>query len=243
MARTGAMIGRPVTFTKNSKGETEYNKEELQKLTELAAPEVNLLEINGGTMTIREYLKRDKTYNNPEFEKYGQTQDEVQQQKARMNAKRIQKRESRVGKKDELLRIFFFGLTGVVDKKNTNISRVNYSQLEQSGFLDKAKDVRILPTEKGWKFCFSGGSLHNKVASKKFYGKDWSTYPPIKGDAAIFLTHEAPLVMDEYMEEDDQWLSNYRRDKFPANADKPIDFSKFESALAKPVSKKAKRDE
>lgn len=214
LSRIGAMIGRPLKLTKTEKGDTTYSKEELKALTDLAAPDAGLLEINGGRMTVAEFIKKDKTWDHPDFRQYGQTADEVAAQKTRMNEKRAVKRAAKFGKKDEPFRIFYFGLEDVDDKNVKNISRISAESLNDSGFLTKPKEVRVIETDKGLRICLSGGSSHNKAASKKWYGASWKSEKPVKGDAVIILTNGAPLVMDEYLEEDDTWLTQYKKEKY-----------------------------
>lgn len=214
LSRVGTLIGRPLVLKRNDKNELEYDKEELRKITELAAPDASQLDINGGTISFAEYTKRDKTWGKPEWEKYGQSEEEVRAQKEKMNRKRVEKRTIRSGKDDEDYRIFYFG-TPVTDDKSTknNVTKISLSDLIASDFFSKHRDVRIVDTGKGLKIAFGGGSSHNKSATKKFYGsKDAHNHPPLKGNVVIILTHDAPLDMQEYMEPDEQWLTKYREE-------------------------------
>jgi hypothetical protein len=225
LARVGVLIGRPLTLKRNDKNELDYDKEELRKLTELAAPDASLLDINGGKMTFEDYTKKDKTWQKPEWEKYGQSEEEVKTQTEKMNKKRAEKRTIRTGRDNEDYRIFYFGTPVTGDKSTkTNVTKISLSDLITSDYFSKHRDVRLIDTGKGLKIAFAGGSSHNKTATKKFYGsKDAQNHAPLKGNVVIILTHDAPLDMQEYMEPDEQWLVRYREENNITNVTSAAD--------------------
>jgi hypothetical protein len=238
LSRIGTLIGRPLTLSRNEQNEFVYIKEELNRLTELAAPVASLLDFNGGTMSFSEYIKKDKTWNKPEFNQYGQTEEEVKAQKEKTNSKKATKRAARVGKPEDEYRMFYFGQS--LDSKNQNITRVSLKSLLDSGFFDKDKNVRHFETGKGMKIAYNGGSTHNKEATKKFYGKQWKEFPVLKGDVVIELHGEAPLDMDEYMEIDDEFLARYRADKGLPSVVVTDPLHNLTNALSNPSPKRTK---
>lgn len=214
LARVGDMIGRPLNLTKNEKGELVYSKEELSALTSLAALDAKELEINGGKYRVSEYFARDKTFNNDAFKQYGQTEEEMNAQKARTAEKKAAKRAAKYGKKDEPFRIFYFGLDAADEKGRAEISRISAEDLNESGFLTKQKEIRVAATDKGIRICLSGGSTHNKEASRKWYGSGYKNEKPIKGDAVIILTNGTPLDLNEIIDYDEDWLKEYKKDRY-----------------------------
>lgn len=214
LQRLGEYIKRPLVLKpKNDKGFYEYESSELKRLTDLAAPAATLLQINGGKMDFSEYCKKDKTWQVPEWDQYGQTEEEVIAQKERQNLKKKAKKETRVGREEDLYRIYYFGTRVTKDKdREDDVCRVSIDDLLASGYFHKEKHVRLIDTGDGLKIVYHGGSVSNKVASRKVYGAEWKNHPVLKGEVVVILTHRAPLVMDEYLEPDDDWLLRYRED-------------------------------
>lgn len=245
LSRLGTMIGRPLKLTKSDGGQLEYDKEELKKLTDLAAPDAGNLDFNGGKLTFAQYVAKDKTWQAPEWDRFGQTEEQVKEQKERTIKKREAKRVIRVGKEDESYRIFYFGVPVTSGKSDTApISRITLEDLIRSDFLSKAKDTRFIDTGEGLKIALSGGSTHNKTATKKFFGPAWKDEPPLKGEVVIVLTQRAPLVMDEYLSPDESWLNRFREEHlltpFPANSAVKSDLDVLLSNA--PPTKKSKKN-
>lgn len=215
LQRLGEYIKRPLVLkAKNDKGFYEYESSELKRLTDLAAPAATLLQINGGKMDFAEYCKKDKTWQAPEWDQYGQSEEEVLAQKERQNQKKKAKKETRVGRESDKFRILFFGARVTKDKdREDDVCRITIEDLIESGFLQKEKQIRVIPDPEGLKMVFHGGSVANKLATKKVYGADWKNYPVFKGDTLVILTHKVPLVMDEYLEPDEDWLSRYQEER------------------------------
>lgn len=210
LSRVGQMIGRPLVLSRNESGDLIYDKAQLESLTVLAAPPAEHLDFKKGHLTFEQYIKKDPTWDKPEFYQWGQTEAEVETQRKKMNEKRSEKRKARVGTSEDHFRAFFFPLSAT--SKN-NISRITLEDMESTGFSGNEKTVKFLNSGKGLKIALSGGSSHNKTASKKFYGKDWKDYPRLKGDVVIIVTGDAPMELDEYLEVDEDFLNRYRVDK------------------------------
>lgn len=211
LSRIAAHIGKPLTITRkqdpDKKKETEisYNEKEMSALLALCAPPFNEIETNGGKYTRAEYLKKDPTYK-PDFDKYGQSLEEVAEQKKVLKEKREKVKKEKKWDSDHA-RYFHIALpTGETSKKDL-ITRVSLEDLKRTNLLEH-KTLYLNESEKtGLRIAISGGSSHNKLAAKKFWGSDWKNHPMLKGDVVLICTGSAPLDISEYMEPDSDWLS------------------------------------
>lgn len=190
LARFAKLIGVPFTPKKNKSGNLTVEKEEFDRIKRLAAPSNKELEVNGGKMCIAEYMKNDPTWGKPEYEKFGQTFEEVVRQKEAMEEKRLTKKKKIYGSDKENARYFFFN--NLAASKTESVKRITLAAAKEAGFLNNNKKIDIKESEGGLLILIHGGVGHNKLATKKFYGslKEGET---VKGNALIVCTKDAPL--------------------------------------------------
>jgi hypothetical protein len=216
LSRIATMLGLPLTVKKSvdpeKKKETEitFSKNEMDALLKLAAPSATDLEINGGKLTRADYVKKDPT-SGKDYDKFGQTEEEVEEQKAVMKERRTKTRNDRMAMLDTHVRYFYVSLPreDCLDKKEL-LSKIDLPQLTASKFLDVNKTVHITEVgNTGSRVAYSGGSSHNKLATKKFWGASWKTKPVLKGDVLIVCTGNAPLDIAEFVDTDPNWLDRF----------------------------------
>lgn len=212
IARIGKMIGKPLTIKRTVKegGEAEltFSSSELSEIVKLAAPSSKDLEINGGKLSRKEYLARDPT-SGPDYHKFGQTKEEFERQKEETRKKKEETRKKKEYSDSDHARYFFFATPETGGEKLKDVmSRVTLSAVEEVKFLENSnKKVHIVEVGKtGLRVAYCGGNTHNKLATKKFWGKDWRDKPMLKGDVLIVCTGNAPLNIDEAMPPDDDWV-------------------------------------
>lgn len=212
ISRIGKMIGKPLTIKRSVKegsGEAEltFSSSELTEIVKLAAPSNKDLEINGGKLSRKEYLAKDPT-SGPEYHKYGQTKEEFEKQKEETRKKKEETRKKKEYSDSDHARYFFFTTPETGGEKLKDVmSRVTLSAIEEVKFLENAKKVYFVEVGKtGLRAAYCGGNTHNKLATKKFWGKDWKEKPMLKGEVLIVCTGNAPLNIDEAMPPDDDWV-------------------------------------
>lgn len=211
ISRIGKLIGKPLTIKRTVKegsneAELTFSSSELGDIVKLAAPSAKELEINGGKLSRKEYLAKDPT-SGPAFAKYGQTREEFLKQKEEVRKKKEETRKKKEYADNDHARYFFFSAPDGSDKLGDVMSRVTLSSIEESKFLENPKKIYVQEVGKyGLRTAYCGGNIHNKVATKKFWGKDWKEKPMLKGETLIVCSGKAPLDIAEAIPPDEEWL-------------------------------------
>lgn len=212
ISRIGGLIGKPLTITRKADPEKKkdvelvFDSREMSAILELCAPPASDLEINGGKLTRADYIKKDPTWK-PEYNKYGQTVQEVAEQKASVKAKREKARGDRSYVDADHARYFHIGLPAPGVEKKDLITRVTAADLAKTSLLTHKTVYINESSSQGVRIAVCGGPCHNKLATKKFWGSDWANHPMLKGDVVIICTGGAPLDIAEYLPPDSDWLS------------------------------------
>lgn len=216
LARIGDMIGIDIELKKDEKtNNVQYDNKKLESILALAAPPKSNLEAFGGNMRRAEYSKADRT-SGPDWDKYGQTAEEVAAQKKKLQEKKNENKKRKYGDPDDDTRFYFFA--GHPENYDKKTHKVDLAKLEESGFFKEKKQVHFCTVSGNLRVAFSGGSSHNLAATKRFWGSvpnlDDAKKNVLKDDTVIMCVKGAPLDLSEYMADDsDSWLQQYLAEK------------------------------
>ena len=213
LGRIGKLIGIDLNVHTEDK-KTIYDADALKRLLALRAPSVKQYDSQGGSLTREGYISRDPTWK-PDYDKFGQTAAEVDAQKTAQQEKVLENKKRKYGSDNEAARLFHFALPEGSAKRG-EVTRITVADLKASGFLDDPKRLDVIEHEGlGLRISISGGSMHNKEATKRYYGKSGpsSGHNPLKGEVVIICTGHAPFDIQEYMELDPEWSENYKKAK------------------------------
>lgn len=218
MVKIAFLLGEKLEIKKKGKeegGEISFCNEEMQKLTSLAALPRSDLEFHGGKLSRAEYLKKDPTFNEKYF-KYGQSEAEMKNQRGEMAEKRKRTRDRQRAAASKHAKFFHIGLPNSESGEKSVTTPINLKDLKASGFLDHRKDVHLLEIENaGLKIALSGGSTHNKEATKKFFGTRDSEVK-LKDEVVVICTGKATLNIDDCIEPDPTWLEKFKNSEKPS---------------------------